>query len=881
MDGNALILVVDDDRSIRLVSRNALEQNMYDVVEAENGLEAVDGFKKYRPDLVLLDVVMPQMDGFEACRRIRSLPTGATVPIIIITGSVDFEAIGKAYEAGATDFFAKPINKRILSERVRYMLRASKTAKQLDKSRELLARAQTAARMGSFFYDLDSSAFKASEEFQVQFGPSEKNQPVTWDDFWRQIHPKDQETLLPLLQNARIAGASFRQDVRLIVGNEVDRFVMVQIDPETDSEGKAVRLVGIVQDITQRKLSELLEIDQNYVMQQIVRKEPLQKIFLEAARLLERQNPQCLAAVSQIEDGQIQTMISPSLPNQFCQAMTETPLSTGNGTCSAAAYLGQPVVADNLRTSSFWKNQRKKALAHGLCSSAAVPIFSGTGQVLGTVAVMRRKACQTSNADLELMERIANLVALAVEQDLLSRRLTYQAHHDSLTGLMNRGTLNQWVGKTLKQYTRSSSLGAYMLIDLDRFKQINDSMGHHVGDLLLQDVAERIRHCVRESDVVSRVGGDEFVLVLPEITDEEDAVHAANRILESFKAPFLMDGHKFSIEASIGITIFPRDALDSTALHKNADIAMYVAKNEGGNRFHFFDSKMHEVVIQRLQLENELRKAIERQEFELHYQPQLNLVSNKLMVMEALIRWNHPDRGRIPPERFIPVAEESRLINPIGQWVLKEACRQNKQWQDQGFSPVRVAVNVSAVQFTETDFARIVQETLEETGLDPHWLEVEITETVVLKNLEKATENLQKQKKLGVTTTLDDFGTGYSSITYLSKMPLDGIKIDKSFIRDMQTAPSPEECKNINFVKAFATLAQNLQLHLVAEGVETQEQSQLLTTLGYKIGQGFLFSIPLPANEAIGFMLQTSEQSEDKPDVTNAKLIDMAKFSSR
>jgi len=862
MDSPPLILVVDDDRSTRLVIKKALQQTGFRVVEAENGLAAISAFENHRPDLVLLDVVMPEIDGFEACRRIRVLPYGIAVPVIIMTGSDDFEAIGEAYAAGATDFFAKPINRRILSERVRYMLRASATAKQLHLSQELLARAQGVARMGSFFCEPDMSNFTASEEFQFQFGTSDKNQPVTWEGFWQKIHPEDQKILRPILKKAQTEGACLSRDIRLLDDNRGERFVMLQIDPEKDSEENVTRLVGIVQDITERKLSELLETDQNLIMSQIVRKEPLKDIFLEAARLLERQHSKGFAAICQVEEGEIQSMISPNLPDQFCQLMSQTALSTDNGTWSAAAYLGQPVVTENVTTSSFWKNRRKIALDHGLYSSAAVPIFSGTGQVLGTVGMMRQDHYHTSNADLHLMERIANLVALAMEQEHLSRQLIYQAQHDPLTGLINRGTLIHWMSQTLKQYSRKAYLGSYMLIDLDRFKQINDSLGHHMGDLLLKEVAERLKQCLRESDVLSRVGGDEFVVVLPDIKDEEDALTAASRILDAFKAPFFIEDHHLSIEASLGITLFPKDATEGTELHKNADIAMYVAKNEGGNRFHFFDNKMHEAVIQRLQVQNDLRKAIERNEFELHYQPQLELDSKKLLVMEALLRWNHPERGRIPPDRFIPVAEESRLIIPIGKWVLKEACRQNKEWQDQGFSPVRVAVNVSAVQFTETDFAQIVQETLAETGLAPFWLEVEITETVVLKNLEKAVENLWKLKKLGVTSTLDDFGTGYSSITYLSQMPLDGIKIDKSFIRDMQTSPTPDECKNTNFIKAFATMAQNLHLHLVAEGVETLEQSRFLKNMGYRIGQGFLFSVPLPANEASGFMIRTTEKHQ-------------------
>lgn len=471
---------------------------------------------------------------------------------------------------------------------------------------------------------------------------------------------------------------------------------------------------------------------------------------------------------------------------------------------------------------------------------------------------MHRDTYHTTTADLELMERVSNLLALAIEQDHLSRELLYQAQHDPLTGLVNRGALTQWMSQTLKRFNRKMSLGAYMLIDLDRFKHINDSLGHHIGDLMLQQVAKRLRQCLRESDLLSRVGGDEFVLVLTEMNDEEDAVRAASRILEAFKVPFKIEGNMLPIEASIGITLFPQDAKDGTVLHKNADIAMYVAKNQGGSRFHFFDSKMHEAVMQRLYIENDLRKALERGEFELQYQPQLDLASNELIVMEALIRWNHPERGVIPPKLFISVAEESRLIIPIGRWVLNEACRQNKQWQQQGYTPVRIAVNVSAVQFTETDFAGVVREVLDETALEPCWLEVEITETVVLKNMDKAYENLQKLKELGVKTVLDDFGTGYSSITYLREMPLDGIKIDQSFIRDMNMTATTNGCKNTNFLKAFATLAHNLRLPIVAEGIETINQKQLLKSFGYDIGQGFLFSVPLPASEAVGLLSRAS-----------------------
>ncbi len=858
------VLVVDDDRSARLILKKALAKTGLTVIEAENGHRATNVFEKHQPDVVLLDVSMPGMDGFEACRRIRANPKGATVPVMIITSTDASDDIRKAYDAGATDFMSKPINALIVRERVNYMLRASDTTRQLYHSQEVLAKAQALACMGSFSYDPHGSDIYVSETVGTIFRFSDRSHPVTWDLLWEKIHPGDRTTLTLKLQKLQTEGISFRQDIRLVDAERGDRYAMLQMDAEMDSVGNVVRIIGIVQDITERKRSELLESDKNQIMQQIARKEPLTKILHEITKLLERQRPHSMTAICQVDNGRIQTTHSPSLPAAFCQSLEDIILSAKNGSCAAAAYLGEPVIAENTASSPFWEMIREVALTHGVASSASVPIISVTGQVLGTVALMHQHRYKATRADLELMENLANLAALASEQYHLSEQLYYQAHHDHLTGLANRATLTDWLSQTLKQSARNKTLGAYLLIDLDNFKNINDSHGHHTGDRLLKEVAKRLQQCVREGDVLSRMGGDEFVVVLPNLKHKEDAVRAASRILESLNSNFIIESYKGFVEASIGISFFSENGMDGDALHKNADIAMYTAKNQGGNRFQFFDSKMHEEVIERLQIENDLRKALERNEFELYYQPQLDLASKKLLAMEALIRWNHPERGQIAPCHFIPVAEESRLIIPIGRWVLREACRQNMEWQSKGFPPVRVAVNVSAIQFTETDFAESVQEALEETGLDPQWLEVEVTETAIVKDLDKACTDLRKIKNLGVTTTLDDFGSGHSSITYLDQMPLDGLKVDGHFIDSMNVLDTSDKSKSNSFIKAFASLAWDLQLSLVAEGIETRDQKKSLQTLGYTIGQGFLFSAPLSAIDIIMFLDPSNKMQDDE-----------------
>lgn len=848
------ILVVDDESTIRLLIREVLEQRGFQVLEAEDGPGALKVFDEGKPDLVLLDVFMPGLDGFQVCRHLRARPGAETIPIIIITGTEDYDAIRRAYEAGATDFIGKPINWIILGERVRYMLRASAAVRQLAQNREFLARAQALARLGSFEFRPGKATLDVSPEFCEICGLSCPGSEVDWEDVIGVIHPDDWKALEPLVEQACTAGICFRQDIRLVTGNGIRRYAMLQVDAETDADGAVARLTGIIQDITERKLAELLETDSNRILQLIVQKEPLERIFREVARLLERQLPLAMGVVCLVADDKVVSVTAPGAEQGFSEAVSGTALSAESGTHAAAAYLGQPVVAPEVFSSTFWRRARHVARAFRIRSSAAVPVFSGTGQILGAVSMVFREEYQISDADVALMEKTANLVALAVEQHQLSQRLIHQARHDPLTGLVNRAALNHWLERVLKERARHPSLGAYLLIDLDRFKHINDSLGHHVGDLMLKQVADRLRQAVRDSDLLCRMGGDEFVLILDRLRDKNDAARAASRILEHVGRPFHVEGHELHVGASIGITLFPDDAVDTTTLHKNADIAMYVAKNQGGNRYHFFDGRMHEAVIQRLQVENDLRKALERNEFQLHYQPQVDLTDNRVVAMEALIRWNHPERGRIPPDRFISIAEECRLIIPIGRWVLQEACRQAKLWQDQGLEPIRVAVNVSAVQFTETDFAETVRQVLQETGLEARWLEVEITETVVMKDQEVVRSNLKKLKDLGVVTTLDDFGTGYSSVTYLRQMPLDGIKIDKSFIRDLETAAPSAESKNAGLVKAFVNLAANLHLSLVAEGIETEDQRRFLLQLGCSRGQGFLFNPPVPAEEATALL---------------------------
>ena len=421
-------------------------------------------------------------------------------------------------------------------------------------------------------------------------------------------------------------------------------------------------------------------------------------------------------------------------------------------------------------------------------------------------------------------------------------RLNFLAHHDPLTHLPNRTLFQERSNDAIVRAHRHGGLTGLLFIDLDRFKTINDSLGHAMGDLLLQAVAERLGVCVRESDLVARLGGDEFTVLIDELTEFQDAAIVARKLLDELAKPFSLLEHTLYISASIGITCYPQDGKDVQTLLRNADAAMYRAKEEGRNGYRFFSSEMNTEALATLTMTNSLGLALERQEFILHYQPRFDLISRRITGVEALIRWQHPDLGLVPAAQFIPLAEETGMIGSIWEWVLKTACTQAKAWQIAGLPPLRMAVNLSARQFRQHDLAQSIAVVLNEIGLDASALELEITETMVVQAPERTRLILAELKAMGIAISIDDFGTGYSSLSYLKRYPIDYLKIDRSFINGL-----PLDADDGAITRAIIAMAKSLKLRVVAEGVETLEQSTFLEAAGCEDGQGYLFSRPQAA----------------------------------
>ena len=438
----------------------------------------------------------------------------------------------------------------------------------------------------------------------------------------------------------------------------------------------------------------------------------------------------------------------------------------------------------------------------------------------------------------------------AVEEQLAhAARVEYLAYHDGLTALPNRSLFSKLLGQGITQAHRYNRRLAVMFLDLDRFKQINDTLGHDAGDQLLQEVAARLKECLRDSDTVARLGGDEFVVLLPELVEQADVAGVAQKILSSVARPFVLLGQEFRVTASIGISTYPHDGLDEQTLTKNADIAMYQAKEEGKNNFQFYSETLNANSLQRLTLESSLRHALERNEFELHYQAKHDIRSGRITGMEALLRWQHPDLGLIAPMQFIPLAEETGLIVPIGKWVLRTACLQNAAWQAQGLPRLSMAINLTARQFFDEGLVSDLTAMLAATGMDANLLELEITESLLLRDVEKSLRILARLKKMGIRIAIDDFGVGYSSLATLQQFPLDTIKIDRSFIRDIA---SVDEDKALT--EAIIAMGRTLSLTVVAQGVETKAQADFLRLNACDEFQGFYLDVPMPAEQTTSLL---------------------------
>ena len=606
-------------------------------------------------------------------------------------------------------------------------------------------------------------------------------------------------------------------------------------------------LVGITRDITARKLADLLRDGQAQILEMIAMSAPLEDALDHLMRLVESQLTGIFGSVLLLDESgtHLWHAAAPSLAETYTKASDGACIGPTAGSCGAALHRRKTVVVADIMLDPLWEEYRDLAAAHGLRSCWSTPILSHQDAVLGTFAMYSATVREPTETETRLIDVATRIAGIAIERKRAEDRIHFMASHDALTGLPNRTLLRDRLSQAILHAQRYDRWVTVTFIDLDNFKIVNDSLGHSAGDELLKTVARRMVDCVRATDTVVRLGGDEFVVLFLDQPKSDDGISAIiQKLRAAIAEPVFFQGHEFRVTSSMGIAKYPDDGMDADSLIANADAAMYRAKEIGRDRFQFYTQELNIKVHEKFLLHEELRGALARSEFVLFYQPQVDLRSGGVFAVEALIRWKHPTLGMVQPAAFIPIAEETGLIVPIGDWVLREACRQSKAWQDAGLPRLSVCVNVSARQFRERNLVARVVEALKDSGLSARYLELELTESLIMQDVDLAISTMKELQGLGVQLSIDDFGTGYSSLSALRAFPVTRLKIDKSFIDHLSSNESDRA-----IASAVISLGQKLSLRVIAEGVETDEQVAFLRDNNCDEIQGYHFSKPIPARE--------------------------------
>jgi diguanylate cyclase (GGDEF)-like protein/PAS domain S-box-containing protein len=622
--------------------------------------------------------------------------------------------------------------------------------------------------------------------------------------------------------------------------------------PVRGKMNEVIGLVGISRDITARKLADALRDGQSQILEMIATGAPLDGVLDRLAHLIESQLTRVYASILLLDRDGVHLLhgAAPSLDPAFTKAINGLRIGPKAGSCGTAVYRREAIVVSDIAADPLWEDYRQLAAEHGYRSCWSTPILSHNGQMLGAFALYSLSVREPTPAETALVDIATRIAGIAIERKLTEDRIHFIANHDALTGLPNRALLKDRLGQAVLFAQRYGRRATVAFVDLDNFKYVNDSLGHNAGDELLKTVANRMVACVGATDSVVRLGGDEFVLVLFDQPKSNEAISAiVQKVQLAIAAPIEIEGRPLGVTSTIGVANYPDDGTDADTLLTNADSAMYRAKELGRDNFLFYTPELNARAHEKFALHEELRHAIARGEFSLLYQPQVDLRTGQVFGVEALIRWKHPKLGMIAPDRFIPLAEETGLIGQIGYWVLREACRQNKAWQVAGLSPISVSVNVSARQFRERNLAEIVASALRETGLAGKYLELELTESLIMQDVEQAVVTMKALQSLGVPLSIDDFGTGYSSLSALKTFPVARLKIDGSFIRDL-----PDDENDAAIATAVISLGQKLNLRVIAEGVETAEQVKFLRENNCDEMQGYYFSAPIEASQIEEFL---------------------------
>ena len=812
------ILAVDDRTENLMTLEAVLDGLAVKIIRANSGKEALDISLREEVDLILLDVQMPDMDGFETASFLKKMKRTSGIPIIFVTAiSKDEKHVYRGYDVGAVDYLTKPIEPQLLLNKVEVFLNLQqqkkeivKQAKELEhalsglerahqslqKEQKNLKQAQEVAHMGNWNWDYGSRSFQASEELAQLLGLEGS---LSLEDLLEVIHPDDSKMVGLTIRQAISKGESFQLDHRIIRADGEIR-MMHQVGELFGGLATGHILCTMLDMSEQKKAEDRLNITE------------------------------------QVFESAIEGVMITDAKSKIISVNPAFSLITGY---SAEEAIGK--TPDLLRS-----NRHKKPFYEEMWGQ-----LMDQGHWQGEIW-NRRKDGQAYPEFLNIRAiraydgKPSNYVGVFHDLSDVKRseeQLKYQVNHDALTGIFNRTLFLDRLEQAMPTDEEPDKKTAIVTLGLDGFKKINDSLGHKAGDDLLTQAAVRLGIGLGEAQSLSRIGGDEFAMLFKGVEIMQRIVNLQQFISEIFATPFFLSGREVFVTASMGISVAPDDALTAEELMKTSDLALNQAKSMGSSSTHFYQTGMDEEAKNRLQMEGDMRKAIEKQEFTLYYQPKLSFETGEIVGMESLVRWISKERGFVGPDDFIPLAEETGLILPLGAWIFAEACRQTKIWLDQGHQ-IKVAVNLSARQFQDPNLLTMIDEVLAQTGLPIQNLELEITESMVMGDIEQTIELLQQIQDKGINLSIDDFGTGYSSLSYLKRFPIDALKIDQAFVRYLK--PDSEDAA---IVQAIIAMAKSLGLKTIAEGVEEKEHVDFLKAEGADLMQGYYFSKPLPAED--------------------------------
>ncbi|MYN06849.1 EAL domain-containing protein ['Massilia aquatica' Lu et al. 2020] len=826
------VLVAEDNRTNQMVAAGMLAMNNCVCEFAANGREAVEAAKRSRFDLILMDCSMPEMDGYEATAHIRVAEeaAGLRTPLLAMTANTQRGDAEKCMAAGMDDYLAKPITLVELRHKLQKWLPhgadgTAPGASASDAQGEALSGGLLSAPPSA---PIDMDVFDKLREILGSalphaVSPFLEDSPAYLNELEQAVHDGDSDTARARAHALKGSSGNLGANALAQLAQQIEALAierkLAQIGPLLPALRAQYAAVASFlsaemsadnQDspTPQEELASVLVVDDDRSTRSTLRYTLQRDGFqveeaadgVQALAMLKRFHPDVILmdAVMPVMDG-----------FTACARLQELPGG------SSIPVLMITALQDN--------SSVERAFAAGASDYIPKPIHYAV-----------------------LSQRVRRII----EANRAEKRIRHLAYNDLLTGLPNRTLFFELLAQGITQASNDGKLLGVLFMDLDRFKYVNDNLGHDVGDRLLVAVAQRVRHSVRNVDTVARLGGDEFTVVLSDLDGPAAAATAAHNICRVLAAPFQIDGHDIFVTSSVGIAMYPHDGADVATLVKHADSAMYRAKKTNTG-FQFYEASMEQSISEHVRLESDLRRALEQEQLEVYYQPQASLEDGQIMGMEALVRWRHPTRGMVPPNEFIPLAEETGLINPLGDWVLRTACAQLRAWMEQGLPPLRVAVNLSVRQLLQKEFAATVEAVLADTGLPPHLLELEITESTLMENAQDTLKALHRLRSLGVRLSIDDFGTGYSSLSYLKRFPVDIIKIDRSFVRDV-----PMDADDVAIVTAIIALAHSLRLEVVAEGVETEAQLNFLKGRNCDLMQGYHLSPAIPAEQFAALIQQ-------------------------